>query len=156
MQWRDMHQSSFGSLKSYMVHVSSPILRIPDLQKVFTSRIDAANIGIAAVLPQESDGIKFPTAYASKKLLPRETRYSVIERECLALVWGIRKFQMYLFGKEFHTETDHYLRIYMQNAKLTNSRVMRWGLSLQPYRFQLKAIKGVHNVGADYLSRNEK
>ena len=60
---------------------------------------------------------------------------------------------MYLYGKKIQVETDHYLLIYMQNAKLTNSLVMRWVISLQPYRFQLKAIKGVHNVGADNLSR---
>ena len=152
--WDDIHQRSFESLKSYMV--SSPILRLPELQKVFILRTDASNTGIGAVLLQESEGVAFPVAYASKKLLPRETRYSVIERECLALVWGIRKFQMCLYGKEFQVETDHYPLIYMQSAKLTNSRVMRWVLSLQPYRFQLKAIKGVHNIGADYLSRNEK
>ena len=152
--WEDVHQRSFESLKSYMV--SSPILRLPELQKVFILRTDASNTGIGAVLLQESNGVVFPVAYASKKLLPRETRYSVIERECLALVWGIRKFQMYLYGKEFQVETDHYPLIYMQSAKLTNSRVMRWVLSLQPYKFQLKAIKGVHNIGADYLSRNEK
>ena len=63
---------------------------------------------------------------------------------------------IYLYGKEFQVETDYYLLIYMHSAKLTNSRVVRWVLSLQPYRFQLKAIKGVHNIGADYLSRNEK
>ena len=61
---------------------------------------------------------------------------------------------MYLYGKEFQVETDHYPLIYMQSAKLTNSRVMRWVLSL-PYKFQLKAIKGVHNIGADYLSRKK-
>ena len=72
------------------------------------------------------------------------------------LVWGKRKFEMYLYEKEYQVENDQYALINMQNAKLTNSRVMRWVLSLQPYRFQLKAIKGVHNVGADYLSRNEK
>ena len=152
--WDDIHQRSFESLKSYMVN--SPILRLPELQRVFILRTDASNTGIGAVLLQESEGVAFPVAHASKKLLPRETRYSVIERECLALVLGIRKFQMYLYGKEFQVETDHYPLIYMQSAKLTNSRVMRWVLSLQPYRFQLKEIKGVHNIGADYLSRNEQ
>ena len=130
--------------------VSTPILRLPDLEKGFTLRTDASNVGIGAVLMQET------IAYASKKLLPRETRYSVIERECLALVWGIKKFHMYLYGKEFQVETDHCPLIYMQNTKLTNSRVMRWVLSLQPYRFRIAAIKGSQNIGADYMSRTEK
>ena len=63
---------------------------------------------------------------------------------------------MYLYGKEFQVETDHCPLIYMQNTKLTNSRVMRWVLSLQPYRFRIAAIKGSQNIGADYMSRTEK
>jgi hypothetical protein len=31
--------------------------------------------------------------------------------------------------------------------------LMRWALQLQQYDFVVKVIKGIHNVGADYLSR---
>ena len=62
--WDDIHQRSFESLKSYMV--SSPILRLPELQKVFILRTDAPNTGIGAVLLQESEGVAYPVAYASK------------------------------------------------------------------------------------------
>ena len=48
-------------------------------------------VGIGAVLLQEHNEVKFLVAYGSKKLLSRETRYSVIERECIALVWGKKK-----------------------------------------------------------------
>ena len=152
--WEDEHQRSFEKLKSYMTH--TPILRLPDLNETFVLRTDASNVGLGAVLMQKFNDMNFPIAYASKKLLPRETRYSVIERECLALVWGVRKFQMYLYGREFQVETDHCPLIYMQNTKLTNSRIMRWVLSLQQYRFRLVAIKGSQNIGADYMSRSEK
>ena len=152
--WEDEHQRSFEKLKSYMTH--TPILRLPDLNETFILRTDASNVGLGAVLMQKFNDMNFPIAYASKKLLPRETRYSVIERECLALVWGVRKFQMYLYGREFQVETDHCPLIYMQNTKLTNSRIMRWVLSLQQYRFRLVAIKGSQNIGADYMSRSEK
>ena len=136
--------------------MSTPTLTSSGMNTGFTLKTDTSNGEIGVVLMQETNEIKFPIAYASKKLLPRETRYSVIERECLALVWGIKKFHMYLYGKEFQVETDHCPLIYMQNTKLTNSRVMRWVLSLQSYRFRIAAIKGSQNIGADYMSRTEK
>ena len=95
----------------------------------------------------------FPVYYASRKLLPRERKYAVIERECLALVWAIAKFHIYLYGKEFILETDHHPLAYLQSAKVANSGVMRWSLSLQPYRFVIRAVKGSDNVAADFLSR---
>ena len=77
--------------------MSAPILRLPDLNKGFTLSFslyilpdplltDASNVVTGAVLMHVTNEIKFPIAYASKKLLPRETRCSVIEKECLALV----------------------------------------------------------------------
>ena len=97
---------------------------------------------------QEHDGEKFPVLYASRKLLEREKSYCVVEKECLAIVWAVKKLEPYLYGKEFELETDHQSLIYMQNG-----RIMRWALALQPYRFRIKAIKGSENIGADLLSR---
>ncbi len=86
-------------------------------------------------------------------MLPREQNYSVVERECLAIVWGVGKFHKYLFGREFLLETDHQPLIYLNKAKVANSRLMRWALLLQPYRMTIRAIRGSDNVGADFLSR---
>ena len=69
-------------------------MRLPDFDKEFILRTDASDYGIGAVLLQEHEDVKFPVAYASKKLLKREVNYSVIEKECLAIVWGFQKFQM--------------------------------------------------------------
>ena len=102
---------------------------------------------------QESDGMQHPICYASRKLLPREHAYAVIEKECLALIWAVTKFHIYLYGREFILETDHHPLSYLAKAKINNSRVMRWALSLQPYRFVIRAVKGSQNVGPDYLSR---
>ena len=101
---------------------------------------------------QERNGTNHPISYASRKLLTRERAYSVIERECLALVWAISKFHTYLYGRQLILETDHYPLSYMTKAKVLNNRVMRWALSLQPYRFVVRAIRGSQNVGPDYLS----
>jgi hypothetical protein len=66
---------------------------------------------------------------------------------------GIKKFDQYLYGREFTLQTDHQSLIYINQTKMNNARVMRWALALQSYRFRIESIKGTDNVGADYLSR---
>jgi len=97
--------------------------------------------------------VKHHLAFASKKLLPRERNYLTIEREALAIVWGVKQFESNLLGVHFFLETDHHALQYLQSAKFQNGRVMRWSLILQPYRFTVRTIKGNDNVGADFLSR---
>ena len=56
---------------------------------------------------QEHEGVKLPICYASRKLLARDMYYSVIEKECLRIIWGIQKFESFLYGRGFIRETDH-------------------------------------------------
>ena len=149
--WGDAEEMAFKTLKKKLE--KEPILHLPDLTLPFILRTDASDVGIGAILLQERDGKKFPIAYASRKLLPREQRYSVMERECLAIIWGTQKFEAYLFGKHFQLETDHQPLKCIAKSKVANARILRWALALQPYRFTITAIKGSENVGADYLSR---
>lgn len=79
-----------------------------------------------------------------------ESVYATVKKVCLAIVWAIQK---YLYGLELVLESDHSPLVYLNKGKVTNPRLMRWALSLQPYRFRIEAIKGTDNVGADYLSR---
>ena len=88
-------------------------------------------------------------------MLPREKNYSIIERECLAIVFGIRKFQKYLYGIEFVLQTDHVPLSYIQKCKIESGRIMRWALFLQNYQFKVEAMKGSDNVCADHLSRQK-
>ena len=69
-----------------------------------------------------------------------EKHYSTIERECFAIVWGITKFQEYVYGTELFLETDHDPLQYIRRAKFHNGRLMRWVLALQPHRILLCAI----------------
>ena len=134
---------------------SGPILKLPDLLKTFTVRTDASGAGVGGVLLQEHDGLLHPVAFASRKLLDRETRYSTIERECLGIVWTLTRFQRYLWGKEFHLETDHRPLQYLTSASYKNPRIMRWSLALQEFRYSIKALPGEKNVLADIMSRSD-
>jgi hypothetical protein len=126
---------------------------LPDTEDVFILRTDASDIGLGATLLQEKDSKLFPVAFASRKLLDREKRYSLMERECLGIVWRIKKFAMYLYGKEFILQTDHRPLQFLNASKFESPRIMRWALTLQSYVFRVEHIKGKDNVGADFLSR---
>lgn len=132
---------------------SAPILRIPDVHKPFVLRTDASDVGLGAVLMQTYHGKLFPVSYASRKLLDRERNYSTIEKECLAVVWAIKKYLQYLYGAEFTLQADHQPLVYINQAKYENGRVMRWAMYLQNFKIRVEAIKGKDNVGADFLSR---
>ncbi|XP_075723228.1 uncharacterized protein LOC142765681 [Rhipicephalus microplus] len=151
VKWTTTHEKAFAKLKECIS--SPPVLRLPDLTKEFILRTDASDTSLGAVLLQSHEGTLHPIAYASRKLLPRESSYSTIERECLALVWGIQKFNIYLYGVPFLVQTDHQPLQYIKQAKQLDSRVLRWSLLLQEYQFRVEHIKGSENVGADYLSR---
>jgi len=152
LKWTNDLTAKFQQLKAAMA--SEPILKIPDVNLPFVLRTDASNSGIGAVLLQYVDNHPYPVAYASRKLLDRETKYSTIERECLAIVFGVQKFDYYLMGKEFILEVDHKPLVYLKNFRRSNNRVVRWALSLQPYKFRLVHVAGRDNVGADLLSRS--
>ena len=148
--WNHEAQDSFETLKDKICQ--RPILKIPDLTEPFVLRTDASDAALGAVLLQEEEGVLKPVAYQSKKLSETEKRYSTVEKECYATVWGIKNFERFLYGKHFILETDHQP---LRNLQLnpTNSRLMRWALQLQPYSFTVRYIPGKENHGADYLSR---
>ena len=76
--------------------LQKPVLKLPDLMKPFVLRTDASGIGVAAVRLQENEGKLYPVGYASKTLSLAELKYPIIEKECLAVVWGIRCFKLYI------------------------------------------------------------
>ena len=152
LQWNNEHERAFETLKARIAN--PPILKLPDNSKEYVLRTDASNVGIGAVLFQEENDVKHPVAFASRKLLPREVNYSTIEKECLALVWAIQKFEVFLYGKKFLLEVDHKPLEYLKKTAYTNGRLMRWAMVLQQYNYFVRHIKGSQNVGADFMSRS--
>ena len=73
---------------------------LPNVDEEFILRTDASDVGLGVTSLQHRDGQIFPVAYASRKLLDRERRYSVMDREFLGIVWRIKKFAIYLYGKQ--------------------------------------------------------
>ena len=126
----------------------------PNFKLPLVLQTDASNRGVGAVLTQYSeDGEEHPIAFWSGKFLPREERYSAIEKECLAIKLGIEAFRVYLLGRRFMIKTDHRSLIWMERLKSTNYCLARWSLVLQPYNFQVIYKASKLNGNADALSR---
>ena len=151
VKWEEPQERAFQTVRILLTR--RPILRLPDPKRTFILRTDASNDGVGAVLMQVHDGKPYPVSYGSKKLTAAERNYSTIEKECLAIVWGVKKFELYLQGVPFVLQTDHQPLNYLNSAKFINSRVMRWAMYLQNFNIKLECIKGSENVGADYMSR---
>ena len=152
LKWNDKCSEALKKIQQILS--SEPILRLPDVSKNFLVRTDASSTGIGAVLLQEKQGILYPISFVSRKLMDREQRYSTIERECLAIVWSIKKLDRYLWGKSFTLETDHKPLTYLSSSTFRNSRIMRWSLCLQEFKFEVRPISGPKNIWADLLSRS--
>lgn len=88
VQWTPTCDQAFGKLKELLC--SKPVLNTPDFNKPFILQTDASNQGVGAVLTQIDDNSEeHPIAYYSRKLHPREERYSVVEKECLTIRLGV-------------------------------------------------------------------
>ena len=105
-QWNAECQRAFEILRSKLTE--PPILSYPDFSKPFVLYTDAATSnGVGAVLAQEIDGKETVIGYASRSFKKNEKNYPEIEAELLAIVWAIKYFRPYLYGRKFVIITDH-------------------------------------------------
>ena len=151
--WNEECQAAFDQLKNFLAQ--GPVLIAPDFTMPFSLQTDASDVALGAVLLQEMEGILHPVAYHSSKLNAHQKRYSTIEKELLAIVSAIQKFQCYLQPTQepLQIYTDHNPLAFLNRSKFTNQRLLRWSLFLQPYHLNVNHIKRRENIIADALSR---
>ncbi len=124
----------------------------PDFSLPFLLQTDASDRGLGAVLTQEIGGEERPVLYISRKLSKRETMYSTIEKECLAIRWAVLTLRYYLLGREFTLCSDHAPLQWLHRMKDTNARITRWYLAFEGYT-ALQIQGGPQAGDADDCSR---
>lgn len=103
-------------------------------------------------MSQKDERGELPIAYTSRQLRPPEVNYSTTERECLAIVWAIKYFRPYLYGRPFEIHTDSRSLRWLLNVRDPSSRLARWNLQLQEYNFKIIHKPGKTHTNADALS----
>lgn len=149
--WGEEEQAAFSAMKRKLTE--APLLKFPDFSRPFTLATDASKVAVGAVLSQEFDGKEHPVAYASRQLNPAEQKYGATEQECLAVVWSVRHFRCFLYGRHFKIVTDCQPLKWLMNARDPSSRLARWNLLLQEYDYEVIHRAGKTNQNADTLSR---
>ncbi len=150
-KWTEEQQTAFEVLKAKLTE--APVLACPDFSRTFKLQTDASDYGLGAVLTQDFDEGERVIAYASRGLNAAEKNYTATEKECLAIIWGIRKMRPYLEGYRFLVVTDHLSLKWLNSIDNPTGRLARWALELQQYTFTVQYRKGRNNVVADALSR---
>lgn len=144
---------AFNTLRAELC--SDRVLMFPNFAKPFFLTTDACDYAIGGVLEQLDDNNqRRPIAYASRTLNSAEKNYSTIEKELLAIVWAVKHFRPYLYGRKFTIRTDHQPLKWLFNLKDPSSRLMRWRIKLEEYDYVIEYVKGQLNTLADALSRN--
>ena len=139
---------------------SEPVLATPRFDRRFYVKTDAASTeGIGGVLAQrDDDGHEHVIAYYGRRLTSAERHWTVTEIELLAAKESIKQWRPYLWGREFTLIVDHAALRWLHTMKDTveggpASRLMRWILMLNEYRFNVEHKPGAKHCDADGVSR---
>ncbi|CAC5417672.1 Retrovirus-related Pol polyprotein from transposon 17.6 [Mytilus coruscus] len=146
--WTAECQKSFETLQNALT--TAPILAFPDLSKSFTLTCDASGSAIGYILGQVDENKRERViSYGGRALKNEEKNWTISEKECLAVLEGIKQHKVYLSNNKFKVFTDHKALIWLHKSKDTNYKLGRWALQLQDFDFEIIYKEGKNNQNAD-------
>lgn len=155
--WSEECSKSFNLAKEKLMSNDVLVHYDPSLSLKLAG--DASVYGVGAVLSHVmQDGTERPIAFASHTLSSSEQNYAQVEKEALALVFGIKRFHPYLYGRRFILVTDHKPLTAILGPKkgvppLAAARLQRWSLLLSAYQYKIEFRPTQAHANADALSR---
>lgn len=130
---------------------SLPVLRLFDHSLPLVVLVDASPVGIGAVLLQDGQ----PIANSSTSLTVTQKRYFQIEKELLAVQFGLLRFRQYIYGQMVVVESDHKPLVGLLDKPIASCspRIQRMRLQLQRFDFKLVYKPGKELFITDTLIR---
>lgn len=155
--WDDSCEAGFSKIKKLLS--SSPVLAHYDPNLPLILSVDSSQYGLGAVLAQRhADGSERPVCCASRTLNAAECNYSQLDKEALAIVFGVTKHHQYLYGRKFLLRSDHQALSYILGKNkgipvTAASRLQRYAVKLAAYDYDIAFVRSEQNSVADALSR---
>jgi len=121
--------------------ITEPILQHFDSEQPITIETDASDYAIGAICSQpDAEGILHPVAYYSRKLKDPECNYNIHDKELLAIVDALRKWDTdcKTMGPKIMILTNHKNLEYWKTKKDLNLRQAWWGERFANYDFVIK------------------
>ncbi|XP_045535455.1 uncharacterized protein K02A2.6-like [Papilio machaon] len=156
-KWDSECKKAFNEAKRSLL--SERVLAHYEEGRELVISVDSSAYGLGAVLAHRyDDGSERPVSCASRTLNAAERNYSQLDKEALAILFGITKHHQYLFGRRFTLRTDHQPLTYIFGGKgsipqTAASRLQRWAARLAAYDFKVEFVRSADNGPADALSR---
>nr|CAI5835249.1 unnamed protein product [Callosobruchus analis] len=156
-KWDQKCQKAFTAVKQEIV--SDRVLAHFDPQLPLVLATDASPYAVGAVLSHVyPDGTERPIQFASQTLSKVQQKYSQIDKEAYAIIFGIKKFFYYLYGRKFTLFVDHQplVQIFSPSKSLptlSNTRMQHYALFLQGFTYNIKYKNTKSHSNADFLSR---
>src|SRR6266542_4248667 len=123
-EWTLKRQKTFEVIKTKLA--TAPVVAHSNFNKPFILYTDASGGDVGAVLHQKGeDRRERIIACASKTYNEHEKKYPITEQECLAVVWGVKKFRQFLSVKLFKIITDHMALETIRTVDLPSGRRAR-------------------------------
>ena len=129
----------------------APVLAYYDRCKPLVLQVDSSKDGLGAVMLQDGR----PVEYASRNLRSNEKNWPQIDKEALAVIWALEKFDQYTYARPVEIHNDHKpLETIFKKAVNQASRRMQ-GLMIRLFRYNTTFtwVKGSELYLADTLSR---
>ena len=155
-KWSERHLKAVEVIKTALTSTETLTHYNQDLS--LSLACDASSVGVGAVIFHTfPDRTEKPIAYASRKLSQAEKNYAQIQKEALAIIYGVKKFQQYLIGRKFCLITDHKPLLSIFNPakgipEMIASRLQRWAITLSSYNYEVKYQASNKHGNADTLS----
>jgi transposase InsO family protein len=155
-RWTNVENAAFVAAKRLLLN-SKTLVHYDENLPLYLA-CDASSYGAGCVLSHRINGLDRPIAFASCTLTPTQQNYSQLDKEAFSIIFGLKRFSQFLYGRSFTIITDHrpLLQLLGPHKPVpyqAAARLQRWALILASYNYSIEYRNTTAHANADSMSR---